>query len=53
VQEQREALCRAIRFNEIDLARDDLLAYLRQSVFNQVLIDQPSYAGAAECGGRD
>ena len=52
VQEQREALCRAIRFNEIDLARDDLLAYLRQSVFNQVLIDQPSYAGASECGGR-
>lgn len=50
LQELREALCRAIRFNEIDLARDDLRAYLRQSVFNQVLIDQPNYAGAVECG---
>jgi hypothetical protein len=53
VQELREALCRAIRFNEIDLTRDDLHAYLRQSVFNQVLIDQPNYAGAVECGAHD
>jgi len=53
LQELREALCRAIRFNEIDLARDDLRAYLRQSVFNQVLIDQPNYAGAVECGAQD
>ena len=53
VQELREALCRAIRFDEIDISRDDLHRYLRQSVFNQVLIDQPNYAGAVECGARE
>jgi aminoglycoside phosphotransferase (APT) family kinase protein len=49
LQVQRENLCRAIRFGEIDLQRQDLHSYLRQSVFNQVMIDQPNYAGAAEC----
>jgi len=33
LQTQRENLCRAIRFGEIDLQRADLHAYLRQSVF--------------------
>ncbi len=44
----RETLCRAIRFGEIDLQRADLHAYLRQSVYAQVMIDQPGYAGAVE-----
>jgi len=48
LQAQRENLCRAIRFGEIDLARADLHAYLRNSVHAQVLIDQPGYAGALE-----
>lgn len=48
LQEQRETLCRAIRFGEIDPGREDLAAYLRQSVFAQVMIDQPGYAGAIE-----
>lgn len=50
LQDQREKLCRAIRFGEIDLGRGDLRAYLRNSVHAQVLIDQPSYAGAIESG---
>ena len=52
LQTQRENLCRAIRFGEIDLQRADLHAYLRQSVFAQVMIDQPGYAGAVEAGKR-
>ncbi len=52
LQTQRENLCRAIRFGEIDLQRADLHAYLRQSVFAQVIIDQPGYAGAVEAGKR-
>ena len=50
LQAQREKLCRAIRAGEIDLQREDLRLYLRQSVYAQVMIDQPGYAGAAECG---
>lgn len=50
LQDLREKLCVAIRFGEIDAARPDLQAYLRDSVFAQVLIDQPNYAGAVECG---
>jgi hypothetical protein len=52
LQTQRENLCQAIRFGEIDLQRADLHAYLRQSVFAQVMIDQPGYAGAFEAGKR-
>jgi hypothetical protein len=48
LQDQREKLCRAIRFGELDLSRPDLHGYLRQSVFNQVMIDQPGYPGATE-----
>ena len=50
LSKSRETLCRAIRFGEIDLQRADLHAYLRQSVFAQVMIDQPGYAGAVEAG---
>ena len=50
LQAQREKLCRAIRHGEIDLGRKDLQIYLRQSVYAQVMIDQPGYAGAVECG---
>jgi aminoglycoside phosphotransferase (APT) family kinase protein len=50
LQAQREKLCQAIRSGEIDLQREDLQLYLRQSVYAQVMIDQPGYAGAAECG---
>ncbi len=52
LQTQREHLCRAIRFGEVDLGRADLRAYLRQSVFAQVMIDQPGYAGAVEAAKR-
>jgi aminoglycoside phosphotransferase (APT) family kinase protein len=48
LQEQREKLCRAIRFGEVDLDAPELQAYLRQSVHAQVQIDQPGYAGALE-----
>ena len=48
----RENLCQAIRFGEIDLHSADLHAYLRQSVYAQVMIDQPGYAGAVEAGKR-
>jgi Domain of unknown function (DUF6285) len=50
LQELREKLAVAIRFGEIDAGRPDLQACLRNSVFAQVLIDQPNYAGALECG---
>ena len=50
LQELREKLAVAIRFGEIDAGRPDLQACLRDSVFAQVLIDQPNYAGAVECG---
>jgi aminoglycoside phosphotransferase (APT) family kinase protein len=53
LQEMREKLAVAIRFGEIDAGRPDLQAYLRDSVFAQVLIDQPNYAGAVECGARE
>lgn len=49
LQDQREKLCRKIRFGEVDPDSPALHSYLRQSVFNQVMIDQPGYAGAAEC----
>jgi len=52
LQQMREELAVAIRFGEIDVGRPDLHAYLRDSVFAQVLIDQPNYAGALECGDR-
>lgn len=52
LQQMREKLAVAIRFGEIDLARPDLHAYLRDSVLAQVLIDQPGYPGAAECAAR-
>ena len=48
LQAQREKLCRAIRFGEIDPGAPELLAYLRNSVHAQVQIDQPGYAGALE-----
>ncbi|HEV7689983.1 MAG TPA: hypothetical protein VGO52_04145 [Hyphomonadaceae bacterium] len=41
-----------IRAREIDLKRPDLLAYLRDSVPDQVIVDQPTYAGAVECNSR-
>ncbi len=44
----RAQLCARIRGREIDLKRPDLLAYLRDSVLGQVMIDQPGYAGAIE-----
>jgi len=50
VSELRAALCKAIRLGEVDLQRQELHAYLRDSVYAQVMIDQPGYAGAVECG---
>src|SRR6185295_8301034 len=40
VPDMRDALCKKIRAREIDLKRPDLLAYLRDSVLAQVMIDQ-------------
>lgn len=45
----RAALCKAIRLGEIELAKPDLHAYLRDSVLAQATIDQPGYAGVTEC----
>ncbi|OYX46373.1 MAG: hypothetical protein B7Y90_15890 [Alphaproteobacteria bacterium 32-64-14] len=45
----RAKLCAAMRAGDIDLKRPDLHARLRDSVFAQVMIDQPNYAGALEC----
>lgn len=50
--QQRARLCAAIRAGEIDLKRPDLHAYLRDSVFARVMIDQPGYAGALECAAK-
>jgi aminoglycoside phosphotransferase (APT) family kinase protein len=50
--DMRAALCAAIRAREIDLKRQDVRAYLRDSVLAQVLIDQPGYPGAIECLNR-
>lgn len=50
VPELRARLCAAIRSGEFDLHNQALHAYLRDSVYAQVLIDQPGYAGAIECG---
>lgn len=50
--ELRASLCAAIRAGDVDLRRQDLRAYLRDSVMAQVMIDQPSYAGAIECMNR-
>lgn len=47
----RAALCAAIRFGEIDVNAPSLHAYLRDSALAQVLIDQPTYAGAVEALG--
>lgn len=47
--ELRARLCAAMRAGDIDLKRPDLHACLRDSVFAQVMIDQPGYAGALEC----
>jgi aminoglycoside phosphotransferase (APT) family kinase protein len=47
--DMRAALCAAIRARDIDLKRQDLRAYLRDSVLAQVMIDQPGYPGAIEC----
>ena len=52
VSELRDAACKAIRLGEIDLGDDALHAYLRDSVYAQVMIDQPGYAGAVECGAQ-
>ncbi len=52
VPEMRDTLCKKIRAREIDLKRPDLLAYLRDSVLAQVMIDQPTYPGAVECNNR-
>ncbi len=50
--EQRARMCAAIRGGDIDLKRPDLHAYLRDSVFARVMIDQPGYAGALECAAK-
>jgi aminoglycoside phosphotransferase (APT) family kinase protein len=50
--DMRAALCAAIRARDIDLKRQDLRAYLRDSVLAQVMIDQPGYPGAIECLSR-
>jgi alkylation response protein AidB-like acyl-CoA dehydrogenase len=50
--QQRARLCAAIRAGDIDLKRPDLHAYLRDSVFARVMIDQPGYAGALECAAK-
>lgn len=52
LSELREKLCLAIRSGGMDTGRTDLHAYLRQSVYAQVMIDQPGYAGAVEAGKR-
>jgi aminoglycoside phosphotransferase (APT) family kinase protein len=49
VSDLRARLCAAIRLDEIDIHRPELHAYLRDSVLAQVMIDQPGYAGVAEC----
>jgi len=48
----RAALCAASRAGDMDPRRQDLRAYLRDSVLAQVMIDQPGYAGAVECLSR-
>ncbi len=50
VTDLRTKLCKAIRLGEIDLHNPALQAYLRDSVYAQVMIDQPNYPGAVECG---
>lgn len=50
LSELREKLCLAIRAGTIDARRADLHDYLRQSVYAQVMIDQPGYAGAITAG---
>ena len=50
VSELRERLCEAIRFGTVDLRQPELHTYLRESVYAQVMIDQPGYAGAVEAG---
>jgi hypothetical protein len=50
--DMRAMLCAAIRGRDIDLKRQDLRAYLRDSVLAQVMIDQPGYPGAIECLNR-
>ena len=52
ISDLRSMLCAAIRGGDIDLKRQDLRAYLRDSVLAQVMIDQPGYAGAIECLNR-
>ncbi|MDP6862830.1 MAG: DUF6285 domain-containing protein, partial [Acidimicrobiales bacterium] len=56
VDELRWALVRALRDKSMELDRPDLHVYLRESVVNQVAIDQPKYSGfqfAAGSTGED
>ena len=45
VDELRWGLVHALRDKSMDLDRPDLHVYLRESVVNQVAIDQPKYSG--------
>ncbi len=43
----RMALVQRLRSGDMPLDREDLITYLRQTVVNQVAIDQPKYSGFA------
>jgi hypothetical protein len=45
VDELRWQLVHALRDRSMELDRPDLHVYLRESVVNQVAIDQPKYSG--------
>ena len=45
IDELRWALVEALRDESMDIDRTDLHDYLRETVINQVAIDQPKYSG--------
>jgi hypothetical protein len=45
VAELNEALCNAIRQNQVSLSTPGLLAHLKSTTIDQVMIDQPTYSG--------
>ena len=48
VEECRSALCAALESGKVSMDNTKLLTHLRNSVVNDIAIDQPSYAGLAE-----
>ena len=45
IPELRQALCMTLREGKISLENERLKSFLRQSVADQVAIDQPAYSG--------